>query len=299
EFTRDVPAPTRPPGPVSEYTVQQAGLYAQDQWMPRPGLLLTAGLRFDVPHLPHGPPQNPVLLATHGINTAATPSGHVLWSPRLGFNYDVGNRGTTFVRGGVGLFSGRPMFLYFSNVFETTGLDWFRVFCPEGDVPAFTSDPSRQPTSCPHGAPIVYELNYFDPSFRFPRNLRLSLGSDVRLPWGMVGTADLLYIRGVNQFDITDVNLKPPSGRSAGEDGRLLYGTFDQFGNPRPNRIDTTLNTVAKIGNASGDHAISVSGQLEKRFAGGTDVSLAYTYTNGRDRMSPGCFNVTCNYYLT
>jgi hypothetical protein len=299
EYTRDAPAPTQPAGPVSNYTVQQAGLYAQDQWMPRPGLLLTAGLRFDLPHLPHAPPQNPVLLATRGINTAETPSGHLLWSPRLGFNYDVGNRGTTFIRGGVGLFSGRPMFLYFSNVFETTGLDWFRVFCPEGDVPAFTSDPSRQPTSCPHGAPIVYEVNYFDPSFRFPRNLRLSLGSDVRLPWGMVGTADLLYIRGVNQFDITDVNLKPPSGRSAGEDGRLLYGTFDQFGNPRPNRIDTTLNTVAKIGNASGDHAISVSGQLEKRFAGGTDVSLAYTYTNGRDRMSPGCFNVTCNYYLT
>ena len=227
------------------------------------------------------------------------PAGTCCGPPRLGFNYDVGNRGTTFIRGGVGLFSGRPMFLYFSNVFETTGVDWLRVYCPEGDVPAFTIDPARQPTSCPHGAPIVYEVNYFDPSFRFPRNLRLSLGSDVRLPWGMVGTADLLYIRGVNQFDITDVNLKPPTGRSAGEHGRLLYGTFDQFGIPRPNRIDTTLNTVAKIGNASGDHAVSVSGQLEKRFAGGTDVSLAYTYTNGRDRMSPGCFNVTCNYYLT
>jgi hypothetical protein len=299
EFTRDVPAPTRPPGPVSEYTVQQAGLYAQDQWMPRPGLLLTAGLRFDVPHLPHGPPQNPVLLATHGINTAATPSGHVLWSPRLGFNYDVGNRGTTFVRGGVGLFSGRPMFLYFSNVFETTGLSWLRVFCPEGDVPAFTSDPAQQPTSCLHRPPIPYEVNYFDPSFRFPRNLRLSLGGDARLPWGMVGTADLLYIRGVDQFDITDANLRPPSGFAAGEGGRLLYGTIDPSGTSLPNRIDSTFGPLAAIRNSSGDRALSVSGQVEKRFAGGTDVSLAYTYTNARDRMSPGCFNVTCNLHLT
>ena len=77
----------------------------------------------------------------------------------------------------------------------------------------------------------MFEVNYFDPSFRFPRNLRLSLGSDMRLPWGMVGTVDLLYIRGVNQFDITDVNLQPPTARPAGEGGRLLYGTFDEFGN--------------------------------------------------------------------
>jgi len=216
EYIRDFPAPTRPPGPVSNYTVQQAGLYAQDQWMPRPGFLLTAGLRFDVPHLPHAPPQNPVLLSTRGINTAETPSGHVLWSPRLGFNYDVGNRGSTFIRGGVGLFSGRPMFLYFSNVFETTGLTWLRAHCFGDDVPAFTSDPAQQPTSCLQSPPLPYEVNYFDPSFRFPRNLRLSLGADVRLPLGMVGTADLLYIRGVDQFYITDANLRPPSGTAAG-----------------------------------------------------------------------------------
>ena len=64
-----------------------------------------------------------------------------MWSPRLGFNYDVGGRGATFLRGGVGLFSGRPMFLYFSNVFETTGLDWLRAACAPDEVPAFTIDP--------------------------------------------------------------------------------------------------------------------------------------------------------------
>ncbi len=65
------------------------------------------------------------------------------------------------------------------------------------------------------------------PSFRFPRNLRLALGTDVALPWSLVGTADLLYIQGVDQFDITDMNLAPPTTTSAGEGGRLLYGTID------------------------------------------------------------------------
>ena len=298
QYIRDIPAPTRPPGPVSDYTVQQAGLYAQDQWTPWPGVVLTIGLRADVPHLPEAPPRNPVLLATHGINTSVTPSGHMVWSPRLGFNYDVGSRGTTFVRGGVGLFSGRPMFLYFSNVFETTGLSWLRAACGGSNVPAFTVDPADQPASCLSGEPIPYEVNYFDPSFRFPRNLRLSLGGDVRLPWGMVGTVDLLYIRGVNQFDITEANLEAPTA-GRGEGGRPLYGTFDESGSPIPNRIDPAFGTIARIRNASGDRSVSASGQLEKRFAGGTHISVAYTYTDARDRISPDCFNVTCNLDFT
>jgi hypothetical protein len=190
------------------------------------------------------------------------------------------------------------MFLYFSNVFETTGMSWLRAACSPAQVPAFTVDPAAQPTSCLSAPPIVYEVNYFDPSFRFPRNLRLSLGSDARLPWGLLGTVDLLYIRGVNQFDITDVNLQPPT-TEAGEGGRPLYGTLDEFGTARPNRVDSAFGTIAKIRNASGDRTVSISAQLEKRFAGGSDITLAYTHTDARDRISPDCFNVTCNLDLT
>jgi len=296
-YTRDFAPPDRPEGPISDVTVRQVGLYLQDQWAPQPGFVLTAGLRFDEPLLPHGPPQNPALLNSNlGVNTALTPSGNVLWSPRIGFNWDVGGRARTFLRGGAGLFAGRPMYLYFSNTYETTGLDWLRATCGGADVPAFTVDPARQPTDCGH--PVPFEVNYFDPSFRFPRNLRLSLGSDLHLPWAMIGTVDLLYIHGIDQFDITDVNLKPPTTTSAGEGGRLLYGSFDENGQPSPNRRNQDFGTVAEIRNSSGDHSISASGQLEKRVRG-TEVTLAYTYTDAHDRISPDCFNVTCNLYLT
>jgi hypothetical protein len=297
-YLRDFAAPSQPDGPVSNFIVRQAGLYLQDQWSPRPGFVLTTGLRFDVPFLPREPAQNPELLSRWGINTAATPSGHLLWSPRLGFNYDLGSEGAAFLRGGVGLFSGRPMFLYFSNVFETTGLDWLHAECRGADVPAFTIDPARQPTSCVSSSAVPIEVNYFDPSFRFPRNLRVSLGTDLRLARDVVGTVDLLYIRGVNQFDMTDVNLRPPT-TAAGEGGRPLYGTIDADGFATTNRIDSAFRTIAQIRNSSGDRAISASAQLEKRFAGGTQVSLAYTYTDARDRFSPDCFNVTCNLDLT
>ena len=55
-------------------------------------------------------------------------------------------------------------------------------------------------------------IAYFDPGFRFPRSLKVALGLDQRLPWGMVGTVDILYARGVNQFAERDVNLVPPLG---------------------------------------------------------------------------------------
>ena len=300
EYTRDIDAPGQPAGPVSNYGVRQLGLYTQDQWSPLPQLTITAGLRFDVAFLPVAPIQNTQLLSILGVNTAVTPSGHLLWSPRLGFAYGIGGKGQADVRGGVGLFSGRPIYLYFSNSYEATGLDYLRVHCVGDRVPPFTLDPDHQPSSCaPEPPPSVFEVNYFGPSFRFPRNLRMSLGTDVALPWGMVGTVDLLYIRGVNQFDIVDVNLAPSTRKSAGEGGRVMYGTIDESGFAKANRLDDRYGVVAELRNSSGDRTISASAQLRKRIAVASEVSLAYTYTDARDRMSADCFNVTCNLDFT
>ena len=47
--------------------------------------------------------------------------------------------------------------------------------------------------------------------------------------------------------------------------------------------------------NSSGDRAFSGTVQLEKRFGSGAEVTLAYTYTDARDRMSPDCFRIDCN----
>ena len=42
-----------------------------------------------------------------------------------------------------------------------------------------------------------------------------------------------------------------------------------------------------EIRNGTGDRAFSATAQLEKRFAGGTELSVAYTWTSAKDRMSP------------
>jgi outer membrane receptor protein involved in Fe transport len=282
--------------------VRQVGLYMQDQWAPLAGLTLTVGLRFDVPFLPTTPALDTALFSSPlGVNTAVTPSGNLLWSPRLGFNYDVGRRGTAFVRGGVGLFSGRPIYLYFSNVFETNGSNLLRIECSgTGDVPPFAIEPALQPTACLSSPSTILEVNYFNPAFRFPRNLRLSLGADIELPGGVIGTVDLLFIRGVDQLDLRDANLEPPTATAAGEDGRLLYGSLNaETGSLEPNRLDPRYEVVAEMRNSSGDRTFSATAQIQKRFGTGAQLSLAYTFTDARDKMSANCFNVTCNLDFT
>ena len=280
-------SPERPTGPLSDLDVKQLGAYVQDQWAATRRLSLTAGIRFDIPFLATAPRQNPALLAQLGINNSRTPSGHALWSPRLGINYDLRGNGRTYLRGGVGLFAGRPAFKWFEDVFMHTGLEAVELFCDGAEVPAFTLDPAHQPTACTGvsaSAPAAV-VNVFDPAFRFPMNLKVAIGADQLLPWGMVATADLLYTRSVNQYDLTDLNLQPPT-TAPGEGNRLMYGVIDSLGVVTPARRSAAFGPVVLVRNRKGNHAVNLTGQLQKDFRGGVAFNLSYSVARSRDWFS-------------
>jgi Carboxypeptidase regulatory-like domain/TonB dependent receptor len=265
------------------FRANQIAVYAQDQWVPTPRLTLTAGLRLDVPFVPTSPLQDTSALKL-GVNTSLTPSGNVLWSPRVGVNYDLSGKGTTVLRGGLGLFAGRPAYQWFRNVYARNGVQL--IDCAEDEVPAFTLDPANPPAGCDGTSPPLPRLNYFDPEFRFPRSLKLAVGADLLLPGGVVGTVDLLYTHGVNTFDVADVNLAEPSAVATGEGGRVMYGTVEATGDAAPVRRTEELDALFEIRNGGHTQAFSATGQLQKRFANGTELSAAYTYTRAKDRLS-------------
>ena len=101
--------------------VNQFGFYVQDQWTPTSRLTLTGGLRVDVPFFTTSPVQNPQLLSALGIDNSLTPSGNATWSPRLGASYRLDGLG--YLRGGVGIFSGRPAYHWMSSVWGANGLN--------------------------------------------------------------------------------------------------------------------------------------------------------------------------------
>src|SRR5206468_4277113 len=136
-------------------------------------------------------------------------------------------------------------------------------------------------------SPPLRRFAYFDPEFRFPRTLKLAVGADLLLPFGIVGTLDLLYTRGVNSFQVVDVNLQGPLGVAAGEGGRVMYGTIDsETGEALPSRRTAELDALFEIRNGSGDRAFSATAQIEKRLGNGTGLSAAYTFTKVRDRVN-------------
>jgi len=281
---------------TAAFNVFQVGLYLQDNWTPFKGLSVTPGVRIDVPFLSAANVNQRLVENTaFPINTGEVPSGNVLWSPRLGANWDV-DGGNTIVRGGVGVFSGRPPYVWVANAYSINGLSQVELTCQRdrgsNQVPAFTADPNAQPFDCAGGttpptAPVNQgEIDYFDKDTKYPQNFRVALGADRRLPWDLVSTIDLLYTRDINGWYTTDENLTRQESDSG--EGRALYGTFAGTGfRANPARVDSAnLVQAVKVFNKNGGRVFSGSVQLRKDIAKVVDAALAYTYTSAVDRIS-------------
>ena len=293
----------------------------QDIWSVTPKLSLTYGIRVDAPSLNTPPDDNRGLDTLKFVHTSDTNLGTVrdttiartsafslaaLWSPRLGFNYDVSGDQSTLIRGGVGVFSGRPPYVWVSNAYANSGLTQALLQCGPTSPPTTAPSPDLvptfnptvyagvQPTTCQGGAgasPARPSIVYFDHGFNFPQTMRAALGVDRQLPFGMVATADFLYTRTLNQFYLNDINLQGVQYAATGEGGRLMYGTIPAgsgvvASTVAPRRLFGTLyNDVIRQSNSSGDHSTSLTVSLNKRFSDHFEFNAGYTRSKTYDRM--------------
>ncbi|MEZ4586272.1 MAG: TonB-dependent receptor [Gemmatimonadales bacterium] len=279
---------TRPGGGTADWGVRQIGGYVQDRFSPVANLWITLGLRFDVPFMDK-PVENTTLSGSvFGVNTSEFPSGNVLFSPRVGFNYDVNGMGNTVIRGGAGIFSGRPPFVWLSNAFTNTGLEQVTLTCTGAAIPTFTADGNNQPTVCASGgppSPPIASVNYFDPNTKFQQAAKFSLGLDQQLGWGMVGTVDLLLTRGRNTLYFIDENTVE---EGVNGEGRMMYGTPNGSGGITRSRLSTSFGQVIRHENRSEDRSFLATAQLQKRFSSGVEFNVAYTYSKTKDLFSLG-----------
>jgi hypothetical protein len=272
---------------VVDLASEQIALYAQDQvtmgrWR------AAAGVRADVAFGLRKPTFNPTLLDSLGLDNRQTPGTQVQWAPRLGLSYDVRGNGRWFLRGGLGWFGGRPPFGWYAQVYGRTGLEDVHIVCEGDAVPAFTSNRAAQPTACvgAPGEPIPGPVVLFDPSFRSPHAFKASIGSDARLPGGVVLTSDVVFTRGGAQLSVSDRNLLGPVGVAQGEADRPLYGTIDSAAGVAPRRRTGAFERVVALGSDGRDQSLALSLQAEKRLGNGATLTASYTYTDARDLLS-------------
>jgi hypothetical protein len=273
----------------------QTGFYAQDEFDAGKGLRLTAGLRIDIPVFIDKPNRNTLLETEFGLDTRDTPSGQVLWSPRVGFNYDVNEQGKHQLRGGIGIFTGRIPFVWISNQYTNSGatlatLDiranrggaaplypdgehlleyyWADQLNVEVDDPAVRTKIEQELKNIP-----VSEVNLMSRDFRLPQMLRLNLAYDVKLPYDITATFEGIYTKTLNEINYENINLTYPTEKVGGD------------GRPRHTAAvaNSKIGNILLINNTNKGYQYSLTGSLQKSWSKGLFASLAYNYGQSRD----------------
>ena len=285
----------------AELVMSQLGIYLQDEYKVNPNFKLTYGLRMDMPIYGEKPIDNPAIDALKfpdkdgnltNYNTGAWPKNSPLFSPRVGFNWDVNGDNSLIVRGGTGIFSGRIPFVFLTNMPSNSGVYQNAVyitghpdltaakinqFYPDIDHWASNSAfPKDAQTTTPPQSFVLIDKN-----FKFPQVWRTNLGADKRFGNGWTATVDLMFTKDLNAVVMRNPNLKSPTENYSGADDRPYYpsGSDMYYYNTK------TVGTPIVLENTHKGYSFSGTAQIAKS-AGAFYGSLAYTYSMAKE-VSP------------
>ncbi len=267
--------------PVTEVRLFDFSGYLQDKWRLRPNLVVTGGIRIDTHVFPDDPFFNPVFAADFPGRSTSAIEGDVIYSPRLGFNWDVFDNKKTQVRGGTGIFGTRTLGVLYTNQYGGTGVDFKRVtqnFGGTGQPPLtpgfFSPSTTNPPAPLGGGTAVAPEIDLTDTNFETPSSWRNSLAVDQKLPFGLIATVEGLYTKSLEAVTETNLNLKPQTGVRP-EDGRPIFGGF--AGDPH-------FGSIILLKNTHRGYSYNLTTQLERPDPGdGWYSKLAYTYGQAYD----------------
>jgi len=253
---------------LSETTVGQLAFYVQDEWNITNDFKLTYGLRADKPlyfntsdniqkfidtdnsegYLPGINYFDPKDGSTVNLDSTVLPGNALLWSPRVGFNWDANGEKTTQLRGGTGIFTGRLPFVWIGN--QVSGID-----------------------------PFFYQV--VDTDFKFPQVWRTSLGLDHKFKGDYILTVDMSYNKDMNAVHVQDWGLKTPTTSLTGVDTRPIYaasdkGVWTDYGFPADSHAYVLTNSDK-------GSAFNTSVKIQKTFDNGLYASFAYNYLKSMD----------------
>jgi hypothetical protein len=282
-FSNDASSPLNP----AEFSVRQYGFYAGDQWRAKSNLTLTYGFRFDMPNFPDKPHANPLAASAFGYATDVTPAPK-MFSPRIGFNWDLSNGGAkrSQVRGGLGLFAGRTPYVWLSNQYSNTGVDFtaLAVTFNAANRVTFVADPNNQPNSVPGGIAGNQTINVVDPDYLYPEVFRGNLAYDHELGvFGLIGTGEVLFSSNVRDIAYQNLNYVQTGTRV---DGRPSYA-----------KKLATVNDVILLTNSDQGGQWSVSYKVDRPFKSGFFFSGSYLYGQAKSVIDGNSSVATSNFF--
>lgn len=262
----------------------QLGFYVQDKMNVTDNLDITLGVRMDIPLFFDTPMENAPFnefAASKGweYKTNSKLSSTPLFSPRLGFRWDIDEDNKYVLRGGVGVFTGRIPFVWMSNNFSNTGIQLKTYNTKATSDLSVILDPSKQTQNADKlAASGSQTINVFDKDFKFAQNLRANLAFDFELG-GIDWTAEAIYSKTLN--DILYQNLAyEMNGKTLGE----VYSNLSFDNRPMFSKVEgaNVYSGIYALSNTSKGYTYNLSLKAEKKFNFGLDVMASYTFTQSK-----------------
>ena len=281
--------------PMQVLKTTRVDVYGQDEWNVNKELKLTFGLRANVIAFGNTALENKAISSMtfavkdgsgEKFNTGLMPKTQLLIEPRFGFNYDVKGEKKTQIRGGTGVFTGRPPYVFLSNQVGNNGvLTGFIDVSGAGAAGyGFTADPNKYFVPSTPTLPSTFDLALTDRNYKFPQVWKTNLAVDQKLPWlGLVASAEYLYNSTINAVHYYNANLDVPVGTLGGVDNRPRYA-----GNDNGVRVNDNVSMAAVLTDRDGAYHQSLTLKLEKPVSKGLWGSFAWTTANSKDFMSAG-----------
>lgn len=284
--------------PVQPTRVTYGGLYLQDDYQVKNNLKIVYGLRVDLPVFDETGFENPAVRSMNfrgplgepiQVSTSKLPDPKLLWSPRIGFNWDVANNRDFQVRGGTGIFTGRPPFVFISNQIGQNGVLTGFESIDNTTTRPFNPNPTRYIPANP-SLPPTYEINITDPNFKFPQVWRSNLGVDKRLPLNLIGTLEAVYSTAVNDIQYFDINQQSPTQSFNGPDNRPRYPGVGLSGSALNNalRRNSSITNAYYLTNTGRSYAYTLTASLEKPFARNWFAKVAYNFGVSKNLLDAG-----------
>jgi outer membrane receptor for ferrienterochelin and colicin len=276
-------------------------LFVQDEFDVNDRLSIVAGLRYDRYSTGDAPGENPDFVADYGFSNSTNLDGEGLLQPRIAFTFDATDN--TTVRGGIGIFSGGNPNVWLSNNFSANNVLQFgqrgRSFgYTDGSRSLFDADvvysgleagvpngpgygvPSELFDAVAGGVGDNFEINYLDPNFELPSDMKISLGATYISEGDYQWNGDLFYTKSKNTAIVKHGDIERTGFTAEG------YPIYDSV------REASFVLTNSDVGNK----AMVVSLGVSKEYDNGFSFTAGYAYSDAED-VSPMTSSVAFSNY--
>lgn len=268
--------------PEARTEVLQLGFYVQDRWAIRENFKLTYGVRVDVPIFLNDLDRNEEVegMTFQGgiknVDMSKLPKTKPMFSPRVGFNWDVMNNGILQLRGGTGLFTGTPPYVWISNQAGNNGLMFGDLIHgrPFDGIAEYQPNKDEVKTS-------RLDLAYTEKGFKYPQLWKTNVAVDFKFGNGWILTGEVLYTKDVNAIYHANVGLNDRIAYVNDGDGKTRPFYADENGD---SYITERNGNVIEMRNTSKGYSIFGTVQLQKQFLDGAlrGLYLNASYTMGK-----------------